>query len=104
MDGIPWWKYAWNEIRHARGEAIQNGRNEHELIDEELISILKDLLADIRALSAIHDTYILRIPAGRSLQGFFWFSKVYSVEEGFLVPDSELRLVRELNTIEQWRV
>jgi hypothetical protein len=104
MEGIPWWKRAWNEIRHARGEAIQTGRNEHELIDEELLSILKDLLADIQDLSAIHDAYLLRIPADRSLRGFFWFCKVYSVEEGFLVPDSELRLVRELNTVEQWRV
>jgi len=32
----PWWKYAWNEIGHARGEAIQSGMQEHEIIDEQL--------------------------------------------------------------------
>jgi hypothetical protein len=104
MKGIPWWECAWNEIRHARGEAIQTGRNEHELVDEELRSILKGLLADIRSLSAMHDAYYLPIPADRSLRGIFRFYKVCSVEEGFLAPETELRVVRELNTIQQWRV
>jgi hypothetical protein len=104
MQGILWAECAWNEIRRARGEAIQTGRDEHELIDEELLSILKDLLCDIRLLSAMHDVFVLPIPAGRALRGIIRFYKVYSVEEGFQVPDTELRFVRELNTIEQWRV
>lgn len=102
--GTDCWKRAWNEIRHARGEAIQIGRNEQELVDEELLSIVKGLVSDMRSLSATNDTYVLPIPIGRGLGGILRFYKVCSVEEGFLAPETELRLVRELSTIEQWRV
>jgi len=103
MHGVPWWQCAWNEIRHARGEAIQTGRNEQDLIDEELLCNLNDLLSDISCLSKTNNAFCLPIPDGRSLRGIFRFFKVCSVEEGFLAPDAELKLVRELNMIEQWR-
>src|SRR5262249_27659323 len=34
-----WWQYAWREIAHARGEAIQEGLHGQELIDGQLIEI-----------------------------------------------------------------
>jgi hypothetical protein len=103
LHGVPWWKCAWNEIRHARGEAIQSGRGERVLIDEELLCNLNELLADISNLSKTDNAFCLPIKDGRSLRGIFRFFKVCSVEDGFLAPDGELKLVRELNTIDQWR-
>jgi len=98
------WKLAWKEIRHARGEAIQIGRDEHELINEELVAILGTHLPDIRTESEKSDTYVLSIPSGRGVRGNLRFYKVRSVEEGFLAPETELGFVQELSLIEQWRV
>jgi hypothetical protein len=98
------WKRAWAEIRHARGEAIQVGRNEHDLIDEELVGITASLLEDIRHLSANNDAYVLPIPSDRGLRGVLRFYRVHAVEDGFSVPETEFGFVQELSTIEQWRV
>ncbi len=100
----PWWQYAWDEIRRSRGEAIAAGFHEQDLIDEQLLAILKNLLADIRRLAAEAEGFALPIPPGQTLQGAALFNKVLSVEEGFHAPQTEIRVVRDLNTFEQWRV
>ena len=100
----PWWEYAWAEIGHARGEAIQTGMQEHEIIDEQLFVILNDLLPEIRGRAQAEDIFELQIPAARSLSGAVRFYKVRSIEEGFLVPDTILKQICDLDTIEQWRV
>jgi len=102
-EGGPWWQSAWNEIRHARGDAIQTGRHEHQLIDEELLGILGGLLPAIRCEAAATKAFPLVIPSDRALHGSFSFYKILSTEDGFLAPDTELNAVRELNTIYQWR-
>ena len=100
----PWWRHAWEEICRTRGVAIQTGQQKSELIDEELFEILKSLLPEIRTEADSKDAFSLLIPAERSIRGIFRFSKVALVEEGFLVPDSALKIISELTTIEQWRV
>ena len=102
--GVPWWQSAWNEIRHARGDAIQTGRHEHQIIDEELLGILHGLLTTIWRETATKNAFLLVIPPDRALHGSFSFYRILSMEEGFLAPETELSVVRELNTIEQWRV
>lgn len=102
-EGIPWWQRAWNEIRRARGDAIQTGKHEQQLVDEELLEILDGLLPAIRSEASTKEAFPLVIPADRTLHGNISFYKVLSMEEGFLTPDTELNVVRELNTIYQWR-
>ncbi len=99
----PWWEYAWNEIGHTRGEAIQSGLQEHEIIDEQLFLILRDLLPEIRRGTEMQDLFQIEIPHDRPLQGAVRFYKVRSIEEGFLVPDTLLRVICDVDTIEQWR-
>ncbi len=96
-----WWQYAWNEIRRSRGEAIQAGFQGHDIIEEQLLVILNDMLPEIRLKAAAGDGMSLSIP---SLSGAALFNKISSIEAGFIVPETELKVVRELNTIEQWRV
>src|SRR5690606_17542437 len=43
-----WWQYAWDEIRCARGEAIQTGRQEQQIVDQQLLEALGNLGDDIR--------------------------------------------------------
>lgn len=100
----PWWQYAWTEIAQSRGEAIQAGVQGHEIIEEQLLLILRCLLPDIQHNAVTMKHFSIAIPSEKELQGEVMFDRVSLIEDGFLVPDSELRVVRELNRIEQWRV
>lgn len=99
----PWWKYAWNEIRRSRGEAIQSGMHEHELLDQQLLCVLKDLLPQIRRDAEGGDSFSLPIPESAGLRGTIRFFKVRVIEEGFDAPDAYLRQIDHLNSFEQWR-
>ena len=100
----PWWEYAWREIGHARGDAIQTGMQEHEIVDEQLFLVLNDLLPEIRRRAAAEPIFELEIPPGGGLTGAVRFWRVRSIEDGFLVPDTMLKVICDLDTVEQWRV
>lgn len=100
----PWWQYAWSEIGHTRGEAIQTGIQEHEIVDEQLFAILSDLLPEIRRRAAVESIFEFEIPDGRDLTGVVRFYRIRSLEDGFLVPDTMLKNICGLDTVEQWRV
>ena len=101
---IQGWQYAWNEIRSSRGEAIQAGVNEQELIEEELMSIINSNLDDIRQKASTENIFKFQIPSGNSLQGNTIFLKVYAIETGFKAPYEEFKKLFELSEFEQWRV
>ena len=98
-----WWQFAWDEIRRARGEAIQTGIHEQQNVDEQQLDALHTLDADIRA-NAGQQTFQLSIPPCQTLHGVFKFYRVLAVEEGFQAPPGELRMLCELSRIDQWRV
>ncbi len=101
--GREWWEYAWEEIAKAVGEAIHIGFQEHEIIHEELLSILRELLPSIRELAQAGTNFVLNLPTDRSLEGAVQFYKIFGIDEGFLVPDITLRVVSDLDELEQWR-
>ena len=47
VGGVDWWQLAWNEVRHSRGEAIQGGMHEHDIVEEQLTAQLGSLLGTI---------------------------------------------------------
>jgi len=100
----PWWQYAWNEIRHARGEAIQTGLHEQELVDEQLLVLLRGMDRLIGEAGASGKPFLLEIPSGRALEGALRFYPVVSIEEGFRAPEGNLKIIDELRAFEQWRV
>jgi hypothetical protein len=99
----PWWEYAWSEIGHARGEAIQAGIQEHDIVDEQLFALLNSLLPEIRRSAADEPVFAVEIPEGKDLTGAVRFYKIRSIEDGFLVPDTMLKVICDLDTVEQWR-
>lgn len=101
--GVAWWQYAWNEIRRTRGDAIQSGLHEQEILEEQALRILREFSAEIRNKAAGSNGFHFSIPPGRELAGAFLFNRVFAIEDGFLAPETELKTVRELNSIEQWR-
>jgi len=98
-----WWQLAWYEIAHSRGEAIQTGLQEHEIVSDELITILGDQVPEIRQAARAQSSFQIQIPSGKSLIGVVRFHVVKAIEEGFLAPENNLRTICDLDTIEQWR-
>ena len=100
----PWWQYAWNEIRRSRGEAIAAGFQEQDIVEEQLLATLETMLPEIQRLAATSEGFLIQLPPDQSLQGAALFNKVTFVEDGFVAPQTELKIVRDLNTLDQWRV
>jgi len=98
----PWWQYAWDEIRRARGEAIQTGMQEQQIVDQQLLAALATLRDEIRA-NLHQSVFELMIPDGVAVQGILKFFRVVSVEARLTVPRNELRMLCELERIDQWR-
>jgi hypothetical protein len=98
-----WWQCAWDEITRSRGEAIQTGLQEQEIIKEEWFAVLGDLLPEIRQKAELRHGFEIEIPPGRSLRGSIRFHFVYSTEESLFVPEDALGTICDLDTIEQWR-
>jgi len=99
-----WWMYAWNEIRRSRGEAIQAGFQGQDIVNEQLIAVLTNLLPRIKADAAQSHEFVISMPATQALQGGVHFNRVLNIEDGFLVPEAQLRLIDELGHFDQWRV
>jgi len=97
-----WWQYAWDEIRRARGEAIQTGMQEQQIVDQQLLEALGSLTDDIRA-ELDRPAFELTIPDSVAVVGVFKFYRVITIETGLTVPRNELRMLCELERIDQWR-
>jgi hypothetical protein len=98
-----WWERAWIEIRRSRGEAIQAGVIGHELAEEQLLDTLKTLLPVIREKAGANEFFDLTITDRSGVSGRLLFFPVRGIEEGFNAPDTQLRIVHELDIIDQWR-
>lgn len=98
-----WWRRAWDETRRAIGRAIQIGRQENELINEQALRILKNALPEVRQ-AASTEKFSLPIPPEADLSGIFYFFRVIDTEGGFLAPETEVGIVRSVDRFEQWRV
>lgn len=101
--GAKWWERAWNEIRRSRGEAIQAGVIGHEIVEEQLTSTLRTLLRDIREKALVNEAFSYDLPDSSGMNGSVLFFPVRGIEEGFNVPENQLRIVHELEVIDQWR-
>jgi hypothetical protein len=101
----PWWRYAWNEVRRSRGEAIQMGFQEQHVLEEQMVAAVNSLDAEIR--DNLHrSAFELLMPVNQSheIRGALRFYKVMAIEEGFRVPPGELKMLCDLDRIDQWRV
>ena len=97
------WQLAWSEIRRSRGEAIQAGVIEHEIVEDEILRILGEATSPLRERATNGSGFRFTLPDSSGLKGELLFLKVCGVEDGFSAPDAELKIVRDLETVEQWR-
>jgi hypothetical protein len=104
LNQMTWKALAWNEVRKSRGEAIQAGMQAHQIVDEEMVCTLREHATEILAGVSSTTPFSLQIPFGGTSECDFRFFKISEVEEGFLAPASELKIIGKLNLFEQWRV
>ena len=88
---------------HSRGEAIQAGMEEHELVDDELLDIAAEMLPEVRMTASAQSEFRLPIPVNKELHGYLLFLQVQGIEDGFLVPDGELGVLLDMQGVDQWR-
>ena len=77
---------------------------EHEIVYEELFGILNELLPALRRYAQSQGFFEIILPANGQLQGKVRFYRIRSWEEGYLVPDTLLKVICDLDSVEQWRV
>ncbi len=99
----PFWQLAWNEIRRSRGEAIQAGVQGQVIVEDQLLTILRKCYHDILEKAGKGEGFNLAIPTAYGIHGAFIFLRVCSIESGFNVPGGSLKVVTDLETIDQWR-
>ena len=88
---------AWNEIRMSRGEAIQFGTQEHSLVEEQKIEILKARISPIKNLLGGHNTLDFEIPDGYGVSGTINFREINYVDQVVSVHQSEIGRLREFS-------
>lgn len=97
------WERAWLEVRRSRGEAIQHGLQAQDIISQSLIDLLNRENTGLLATHAPEDFFEVRLPKDMELNGVLRFFRVRGIEHGFKVPDNQLKLIVDLDTVEQWR-
>ena len=97
------WQLAWNEVRRSRGEAIQAGFQEQEIVEDQLLVILRKLLPLIRERALANEGFNMALPPNNEIKGVVLFLKVCGVEDGFSAPVTEFKIIHELDIIDQWR-
>ena len=99
----PGWRHAWDEVRRARGEAVQSGMVEHSVVDEALVSTLQSDLTALRSAAAAGETFERPLADKHGLEGVVRLMRVRSIESGFQVPAGEMGVIIETATVNQWR-
>jgi hypothetical protein len=101
--GTTWWRSAWGEIARARGNAIQHGMQEHEILDEALRDVLASMKSQIARAVQNDASFSLRIAEGEALEGIIRFYRILGVEEGLRVPQTLLKERISAAAVNAWR-
>lgn len=96
-------KKAWIEIRHSRGNAINEGKEESRAQKELEFDLLKKLMSEIESTDSQPDEFAVRVPPNNDLKGSYRFFRVESVEPGLVVPDTVLREIHAITEFDIWR-
>lgn len=99
----PFWQIAWNEVRRSRGEAIQAGFQEQEIVEEQFIHVLSQLVPELRERACKSTGFNLAIPDQYGIRGTFNFLRIEEIESGFRVPSTYFRIIHDIRTVDQWR-
>lgn len=98
-----WIQRAWAEIMQTRGEAIGSGMSGHAAMEQEILDTLAAMQPTLRQQCVASQYFRVNLPESGSCRGYIQFFPVRSVESGYRVPDTDIRLVLDLAEAEKWR-
>lgn len=96
------WRAAWSEVRRSRGEAIVAGVLEQEKVRDGVLLALKSISSAVAERAEAASDFEFTCPRGFGLSGTLRFMRLLDVEEGFRVPEREVRVIRQQETFNRW--
>ncbi len=84
------WKDAWNEIEKSRVHAIQDGKIESAIVNEQLTSELNTDISQIKELCSSGEIFRRGVKQSSGLSGTVRFYPVTSVSAGFNAPNKKI--------------
>lgn len=102
--GVAWWRLAWREIAHSRGEAIQAGLQGHGIINDQIVAILNGPHSDLLSRLSHDEDCEIDLPPDSGLSGFLQCWPVEDSDENYHVPESLLGAIIPLQDAFEWRV
>jgi hypothetical protein len=97
------WKHAWDEIENSRVQAIQNGRIEAAIVNEQLVSELNTDIFQIKQRCSSGEFFRREIKQSSDLSGMVRFYPVTSVSVGFKVPHEIIGDISPIILFESYR-
>lgn len=98
-----WARSAWSEISRSRSVAIQHGTERHEIIAEELVTLITNDWSSLNAQLTPGRPFTWEIPAERALAGRVKLHAILEIEDGYRCPDLVLRQIGPLERLLKWR-
>lgn len=100
---IPW-QQAWREVQDSRVQAIQHGRIEHAIVNDQLVALLKRYINTIRENCSRGDFFRENIDPASGLSGAISFFPVHDVSTGFKAPQDRLEDIKPVVELELFRM
>lgn len=97
------WHTAWAEIESSRAAAIQHGTVESDIINEQLLTELRQACSEIKKRISIDDIYRYSLRPESGLMGDVIFKCVLGVNSGFSAPIEYLDKTLSIIDLEQYR-
>ncbi len=94
---------AWTEVRQSRGEAIQAGVHENARLLKLCINVLQMWVDQIPEKNLQSNEFSLELNGEGGLYGTVYFMRIEGVEDGYRLPDTEMRQLVDLDDTVRWR-
>lgn len=103
QDQVPW-KDAWAEIQRSRVNAIQDGRIESNIVNDQLLNELNKAKQTIIVKSFQGEFFTESLSQNNGLTGSIDFYPVVDVAGGFRAPHEHLKDIKPISQLELFRI
>ena len=97
------WQKAWHEIMHSRVNAIQEGRIEHSILNEQVLQELEKRKEELHEKCLKGDFFNELITSEAGIFGTISFYPVITVSSGFQTPKDKLEHINSISDLEPYR-
>ena len=98
------WKDAWAEVQRSRVNAIQEGRIEHHIVNDQLLNELGKMKQQIIEKTLQGTFFTESLSQINGLTGAIRFYPVVDVSRGFRAPQEKLEHINPISQLEPYRI